>query len=269
VVGLAASAGVEISWATWALAALVPGLVSLLAIPFIVYLLYPPEIRETPAASEIAATELSRLGPMRRDEWIMLGVFALMLVLWSSSSLGVDSTAAALAGVVVLLVSGVLSWDDLLRERDAWNTMIWFATLLMMASFLTELGLMSWFNERVGGAFQGIGWVPTLLGLSLIYFYTHYFFAGNSSHASAMYVPFLGIAVAVGAPPLLTALVLGYISSLMACLTHYGTAPGPIFFGSGNVPLRTWWALGLAISAAHFAIWLTVGLAWWRVIGIL
>jgi DASS family divalent anion:Na+ symporter len=269
VVGLARSAGVEISWSTWALGALLPGLVSLLVIPYVVYLLYPPEIRETPAASEIAATELGRLGPMRRDEWIMLGVFALMLVLWSASSLGVDSTAAALAGVVVLLVTGVLSWDDLLRERDAWNTMIWFATLLMMATFLTELGLMAWFNERVGGVFAGIGWVPTILGLSLIYFYTHYFFAGNSSHASAMYVPFLGIAVAVGAPPLLTALVLGYISSLMACLTHYGTAPGPIFFGSGNVPLRTWWALGLAISAAHLVIWLGVGIPWWRAIGLL
>lgn len=269
VVGLARSAGVDISWSTWALGALVPGLVSLLAIPYVVYLLYPPEIRETPAAAEIAATELARLGSMRRDEWIMLGVFALMLVLWSFSSLGVDSTAAALAGVVVLLLTGVLSWDDLLRERDAWNTMIWFATLLMMATFLTELGLMTWFNERVGSAFVRIGWVSTLLGISLIYFYTHYFFAGNSSHASAMYVPFLGIAVAVGAPPLLTALVLGYISSLMACLTHYGTAPGPIFFGSGNVPLRTWWALGLAISAAHLVIWLAVGIPWWRAIGLL
>ena len=42
----------------------------------------------------------------------------------------------------------------------------------------------------------------------------------------------------------------------MACLTHYGTAPGPIFFGSGNVPLRTWWRLGLVISVVHLVIWL-------------
>jgi DASS family divalent anion:Na+ symporter len=269
VVGLARSAGVEISWSIWALGALVPGVLSLIAIPYVVYLLYPPEIRETPAAAEIARVELARLGPMKRDEWIMLGVFALMLGLWSMSSLGVDSTAAALVGVVVLVVAGVLTWDDLLRERDAWNTMIWFATLLMMATFLTELGLMAWLNERVGGVFEGVRWVPTLLGLCLIYFYTHYFFAGNSSHASAMYVPFLGIAVAVGAPPVMTALALGYISSLMACLTHYGTAPGPIFFGSGNVPLRTWWRLGLAISVVHIVIWLAAGIPWWKAIGLL
>ncbi len=144
---------------------------------------------------------------MKTSEWIMLGVFVLMLILWAFSALGVDATAAALVGVVLLLLTGVLTWDDLLRERDAWNTMIWFATLLMMAGFLTELGLMKWFNGTVGGVFAGLSWMPTLLGLALIYFYTHYFFAGNSSHAGAMYVPFLSLAIAVGAPPMLAALI--------------------------------------------------------------
>jgi DASS family divalent anion:Na+ symporter len=162
----------------------------------------------------------------------------------------------------------VLSWDDVVNEREAWNTMIWFATLLTMAGQLTELGLMAWFNERVGGAFAGMSWMPTLLGLALVYFYSHYFFAGNSSHVGAMYVPFLTIALAVGAPPLLSALLLAYFSGLFASLTHYGTAPAPILFGSGNVPLRTWWKLGLLVSFANVTIWLVVGGAWWKAIGI-
>ena len=268
VAGLARSAGVEITWATWALAGLVPGLVSLAVIPYLIYRLYPPEIRETPAAAEIARAELQRLGPMKTDEWIMLGVFFVMLVLWAFSTLGVDATAAALAGVGLLLITGVLRWEDLLGERDGWNTLIWFATLLMMAGFLTEFGLMKWFTAVIGGVFQNVGWMTTLLGLSLIYFYTHYFFAGNSSHAGAMYVPFLGLAVAAGAPPLLAALILAFFSSLMAGLTHYGTAPAPIFFGSGNVPLRVWWKLGAIISVVNILIWLGVGGVWWKVIGV-
>jgi divalent anion:Na+ symporter, DASS family len=269
VAGMARGVGVEITWATWALGASVPGAISLVVVPYLIYRLYPPEITETPAAAAIAKDGLERIGPMKASEWIMLGVFILMLILWSFSALGVDTTAAALVGVVLLLITGVLTWDDLLRERDAWNTMIWFATLLMMAGFLTEFGLMKWFNGTVGGIFAGLSWMPTLIGLSLIYFYTHYFFAGNSSHAGAMYVPFLSLAIAVGSPPLLAALILGYFSSLFASLTHYGTAPAPIFFGSGNVPLRTWWALGAIISGVNIVIWLGVGGMWWNVLGFL
>jgi DASS family divalent anion:Na+ symporter len=195
VAGFARGVGVDITWGTWAVAALVPGLVSLLVVPAVIYRLYPPDIRETPAAAALASTKLEQMGPMSRNERIMLAVFVGMLLLWALSSLGVDTTAAAFAGVGVLLLSGVLSWDDLVREKDAWNTMVWFATLLMMAGFLNELGLMAWFNGGVERAFQGASWMPTLLGVSLLYFYTHYFFAGNSAHAGAMYVPFLSLLV--------------------------------------------------------------------------
>ena len=97
----------------------------------------------------------------------------------------------------------------------------------MMATFLGEFGLIRWFTPQVESLFAGIGWVAGLLGLSFVYFYTHYFFASNTAHVSAMYAPFLAVALALGAPPLLAALLLAYFSSLFASLTHYGTAPAP------------------------------------------
>jgi len=266
---LARGMNVEITWGTWALAAAVPGLLSLVSVPYLIYRFYPPEVRETPAAAAIARSALERMGPMSASEWIMLGVFILMLALWVfGSALRVDSTAVALAGVALLLVTGVLTWDDLLREREAWNTMIWFATLVMMAGSLNELGLVPWFSAAVGSAFAGMSWVPAFLGLGLTYFYSHYFFASNTAHISAMYAPFLGVALAVGTPPLLAALVLAFFSNLYASLTHYGTAPAPIFYGSGNVPLGVWWKLGALISVANILIWLGAGAVWWRLLGI-
>lgn len=47
-VNLASSAGINISWGLWALAGLVPGLVCLAATPLILYVLYPPEVRQPP-----------------------------------------------------------------------------------------------------------------------------------------------------------------------------------------------------------------------------
>ena len=266
---LAAQQGVEISWALWAAAASVPGLLSLLLVPLLIYRVYPPQITRTPAAPEIARQRLAEMGAMTRDERILLVVFVLLLSLWiAGGALGVSATTTALAGVAAMLATGVLAWEDILRERSGWDTLIWFAVLVMLASQLGELGLLAWFTERVSGVLAVGHWIPSFLGLSLIYFYVHYFFASNTAHVSAMYAPFLALALAVGTPPLLAALLLGFFSNLFASLTHYGTAAAPILFGSGNVDIGTWWRLGLLISAVNIAIWVGAGSLWWRLLGL-
>ena len=83
-----------------------------------------------------------------------------------------------------------------------------------------------------------------------------------------MYGPFLALALAVGTPPALAALLLAFFSNLFASLTHYGTAAGPILFGSGNVDIVTWWRLGAFISVVNITIWLGAGSLWWRLLGL-
>lgn len=269
-VELASAQGVEISWLGWATAALVPGLLSLLVVPWLLFRMFPPEILETPEASEQARKHLDALGSMSREEWVMLGCFGLLIGLWIlSGTLGVHTTTTALLGLVVLLVTGVLTWDDVLRESGAWDTLVWFSALVMMASYLTQLGLIPWFSGAVGGAFGGIGWMWAFGGLSLVYFYSHYFFASNTAHVSAMYAPFLGVALAVGTPPILAALVLGFFSNLFSSMTHYGTGPAPVLFGAGYVEVGDWWRLGFVVSLANLVIWLGVGGLWWRFLGLM
>ena len=268
-VQLAGDQGVDISWADWALAALVPGLTSLLVVPLVLYKLYPPEVKDTPGAADLAKSRLAEMGKMKPGEWTMLGTFVLLLFLWIfGKALHVHSTAAALAGLSVLLVSRVLSWEDVLAERGAWDTFIWLSTLVMMASFLSKLGLIPWFSDSVSGLFEGVGWLPSFLALSLIYFYSHYFFASNTAHISSMYAAFLGVALAVGTPPLLAALVLGYFSNLFSSMTHYGTGPAPVLFGAGYVELADWWKLGALVSVVNIIIWLGIGGVWWKILGL-
>ena len=268
---LAGDAGVRITWGSWALAAIVPGLVSLAVVPLVLYKIYPPEIRETPGASQLARAQLLEMGPLKSSEWTMLGTFLLLLFLWIfGAPLGLDGTGttAAFVGLAVLLLSGTLTWDDVLRETGAWNTFVWIATLVMMATYLNELGLVAWFALTVGSAVAGIGWVPAFLILSLVYFYSHYFFASNTAHVVAMYGAFLVTAIAVGTPPMLAALVFAFFSNLFAGLTHYGTGPAPVFFGSGYVTMGAWWRLGALLSMVNIVVWLGVGGLWWKVIGV-
>lgn len=266
---LAAAQGVEMTWGGWALAALVPGLASLILVPWAIYRLYPPEILKTPEATALAKERLAALGGMSRGEWVMLSTFFLLLVLWIlSGALGIHTTTTALLGLVILLVTGVLSWDDVLAERGAWDTLVWFSALVMMASYLTELGVVPWFSQTVGGWFGGVGWRRGFLALSLVYFYSHYFFASNTAQVSAMYAPFLGVALALGTPPLLAGLVLAFFSNLFSSMTHYGTGPAPVFFGGGYVEVGDWWKVGFLVSLINLAIWLGLGGLWWRLLGL-
>jgi DASS family divalent anion:Na+ symporter len=268
-VQMAADQGIEITWARWAVAASVPGLASLLLIPLVLYKLYPPQVKDTPRAAEMAAERLEKMGPLSRGEWIMLGTFALLLFLWIfGRGLHVRSVVAALAGLALLLVTRVLVWEDILGERGAWDTFIWLSALVMMATYLSKLGLVGWFSGAMGGRFAGIGWLPAFLALSLIYFYSHYFFAGNTAHISSMYAAFLAVALSVGTPGVLAALVLAFFSNLFSSMTHYGTGPAPVLFGAGYVPLSDWWKLGAIVSVIHIIIWLGLGGLWWKILGL-
>lgn len=259
--------GIQLSYAQWALAALVPGLVSLVVVPLVLYRVFPPEIKHTPAAAELAAEHLREMGRMKRREKVMLTVYAVVAGLWITTTLhGIDYAAVALFGVAVLLISGVLSWQDIISEDGAWDVFIWYGGLVRMAGALSETGITKKFAEAAAGFTVGWSWWLALAALVLIYFYAHYAFASITAHSTAMYIPFLVVILAAGAPPYLTILALAYASNLSASLTHYGTTPAPIYFGSGYVKQRTWWLLGLIVSLITISVWTVFGLAWWKVL---
>ena len=266
---LAAQQGVEITWTLWAAAAFAPGMLSLALVPLLIHRLYPPEITHTPEAPQLARRRLREMGRMTRGEWILLAIFVLLLGFWiGGGALGVSAAATAMGGVAAMLITGVLRWEDVLEERSGWDTLIWFAVLVMMAGQLGALGLLDWFTGQVSGALGNGRWLPTFVTLSLIYFYAHYFFASNTAHVTALYAPFLALALAVGTPPLLAALLLAFFSNLFASMTHYGTAAAPILFGSGNVDVGAWWRIGAIVSVVNVTIWLGAGSLWWRALGL-
>ena len=228
-----------------------------------------PTIRKTPHAREMAIEKLDQMGPMKTSEWIMFGTFILLLVLWIFGPLfALRASVAALIGLVILLLTRVLKWDEILEERSAWDTFIWFSILMTLAAFLNKFGLMTWFSLSVVTHVSGWPWIAGFIGLSLVYFYTHYFFASNVAHIGAMYAPLLIVSIALGTPPELAALTLAFFSSLFGGLTHYASGPAPILFGAGYVSIGQWWKMGFIISVVNIFIWLVCGGMWWKILGL-
>ena len=261
---------IHITWMNWFLAALVPGIVSLIVVPFIIYKIYPPEIKETPDAKSWADNELKDMGHMHRDEKFMIGIFLVALILWVLGSvIDMNATLTAFIALSLLLLTGVLSWSDVLKETGAWNTLIWFSILVMMASQLNELGFIPWLSKTIAGSLGGLSWPVVLVLLILFYFYSHYLFASSTAHVSAMYSALLGVAIATGAPPLFSAVMIGFFGNLMASTTHYSSGPAPILYSSGYVSQKRWWLMNAGLAIVYFVIWLGLGSLWMKLIGVM
>jgi DASS family divalent anion:Na+ symporter len=266
---MAGQFGYKVTWAGWLAAGIVPGIVSLAVVPLIVLKIYPPDIRNTPKAAEFAADELRKMGPMSRQEWMLAAVFVSVCGLWVTSGWhGIDITITALCGSMTLLLTGVLTYDDVIREKSAWDIFLWYGGLLRLAKALNDAGVMRAFADVIGRAFEGMAWLPLLVVVLLIYFYAHYGFASITAHLLSMYPAFLALLIAKGAPVGLVVFSFACFANLCAGLTHYGTTPAPMFFGHGYVSMKDWWRVGFIVSLVNLAVWFTVGFAWWRALGL-
>lgn len=268
VVKLASDQGVTISWLDWTIAAAVPGLLCLAVIPLAMLWIARPEIRETPDAIALAQRELQAMGPVSRNESIMGGIFIGLLVLWVLGDwIGIGASLAAAIGVSFMIVAGVLTWQDALAEKSAWDTMIWIALLIMLASKLNEYGMVKWFGAEFGPLLQGYPKYAVFVLVCLIYFYVHYFFASATAHISALFPVCLALMIAAGIPAFAGALALGSLSNVYGCLTQYAIGSGPVMFGAGYVSQKEWWKAGFLMSLAYLVIWMVVGPLWWMAIG--
>jgi DASS family divalent anion:Na+ symporter len=264
----AADLGIKISWMSWAVAAIVPGLVAFFVIPLVLFKIYPPELKKTADAPEMANQKLKDMGPISRNEWLMLLAFFILLVLWITGDIfSIDATTTAFIGLVMLLLTSVLTWEDVKSEKGAWDTIVWFSVLVMMASSLNELGFISWFGELVKAEIGGLSWQLAFPILVLVYFFSHYLFASATAHVAAMYAALLGVGISLGIPGMLLALMLGFVGSLYGTLTHYGHGPAPVFFGSGYVDLKSWWLKGLVTGLVLLLIYMVIGGFWMQIIG--
>ncbi|WP_201540472.1 anion permease [Psychrobacter sp. 1044] len=275
-VNKATGGDIQLSWTTWAVAMFVPGMLCLLVMPLVIYIIYPPDVKITPDAKGFAKENLAEMGKISSQEKIMLGVFALMLLLWANipvlmlgEQYSVDATTTAFIGLTTLILTGVLTWDDILKEKSAWDTIIWFGALIMMAAYLNKLGLISWFSGNIESMISttGLGWIGAVTILTLVYLYIHYFFASTTAHITALFAAFYAVGLSLGAPPMLYALILAAAGNIMMTLTHYATGTAPVIFNSGYVTLREWWSIGAIMSVVNLVIWIGAGLIWWKVLG--
>lgn len=267
------SLGITLGWGQWFIAAIAPCLASFIIIPLVIYFLTNPELKKTPEAPKLATEELRKMGPVTGKEIIMGSTVILLLVFWIfGNKLDIDSTTTAFIGLTLLILTGVLSWDDIKGEKAAWDTLIWFAALLMMAGQVNKLGVTKWLGNTIGNAIEGhlgeSSWMLVIIILCTVYVYLHYFFASGNAHIAALFPVFLSVAIALGVPQMIAIFALVICTNYFGSITQFANARNPLLFAEGFVPVKTWWKVGFVCSVVNLIIVFTIGLLWWKMIGL-
>ena len=257
------SARISVGWTAWALGFLPVGLVLFLSLPLVVYLVYPPGVKISREVPVWAAHQLRRMGPMSRREATMAAIAVLALGLWIFAGRWLNPTTAALVAFCLMLLTGVLSWRDVLGYTDAWRVLVWFATLVTLADGLNRVGFLAWFAGRMAADLSSVPATPRLVLLVATFFVAHYMFASLTAHATALLPVFLVAGAAMpDLPARPLALLLCYAIGLMGVLKPYATGPAPIYFASGYVSRPAFWALGGIFGAFFLSALLALGLPW-------
>ncbi len=261
---MAAEAGVKgINFGSWLLAASVPTLVALIIVPFLLYKLFAPEVRENPEAPKAAAAELQKMGPVSKDEWITGTTFVVMVVLWAESGiLGIDKTAVAFMGLAVLMVAGIFTLEDLKTQGDALGTFIWFSILYTMSSQLNELGFMKAVGNQLTQDLQGLSWPVVYVVIIVLYVVLHYIFVSQTAQMLALLTVFLGVGMESGVPPLLMALMLLFATNFFAVITPQGSSANVLCAGSGYLTQGEMYRMGGLVTLTNLVIFLVIGTPW-------
>lgn len=260
--------GLDFSWSTWFVGALVPGLISMALLPYLIGWLEPANARDVSLARASASVQLAEAGAWTKAEKTMAAVGAALVLLWMTKPIhGLGAALVAWLGVTALLLLGTERWSDVLENTGAWDALFWVGGLLTMATHLRDLGVVGWFATTVRHAVQDLPAATAMGALMLVYFYSMYGFSMLTAHIAAMVGAFLGVAKLGGAPPLVAVAAFAYLSNLCACLTPYGSGPVIIYFAQGYVSSNRWFVIGFVVSLAHLAVWLGAGALWWKALG--
>ncbi|PAF51403.1 anion permease [Helicobacter sp. 13S00401-1] len=262
---LAAKAGVSVpDWLGWFLAMLPVSIILFLITPLLVYWFYPPTLKGSPEITKWAKDELEKSGKMHKEEWFMIIISIVALVLWIGGGFfGVNSTTTALIVIIAMVSLKVISWQDFLGNKPAWNVLTWFATLVTMAGGLKNVGFIEWLATKFELLLHGFPPLMAVIGLILLFSFLRYFFASGTAFATAAVAIFVVLAQSIpGTNPSETMLLMILPMGFVGILTPYGTGHSPIWFASGYIKTGAFWGLGLLFTVIYLIIYLVVGMPW-------
>src|SRR5882762_9688719 len=253
----------DLRWTDWFSTAAPAVIPLLILIPLLTYWLYPPEVKHSTDVSTWAALQLEKIGRLTRNEMILTGVVVLSLVLWVAGGAYVGAATVAGIAVSLMLITGVLSWNDIAGHKRAWTTFAWLGALIALCDGLNRVGFVRWFADGIAGHMHGLSPHLAMLILLVLFFVAHYVFASVDAYTTALLPVILLTGAAIpGIPVKEFALLLCMELGIMGVITPFADAASPIYANSGYLPAKDYWRLGTTFGAIFLILFLGIGVPW-------
>jgi len=266
---IAKGTGNTIAWTLWFKGFLPVGIILTLIQPALLYAIYPPQIKSAPAAPKWAGEQLNAMGAMTRREITMLLLVLGALGFWIGGASLIDPAIVSAFVILGMVIFGVVSWDDIVGHSQAWNTLVWFATLVAMAGGLAETKFLDWLAASLVPMLSGLGAYTTIAGIVLTFFFLHYFFASITAHTATLFPLFLAVAIKIPVvSPVAWALLLAYPLGMIGILTPYASGQNAVYYGSGYIKRRDFWVLGFALGVVYTVVYLGIIVKWLEYLGV-
>lgn len=260
-------AHVELRWTDWFITAAPIMIPLLILVPLLTYWLYPPEVKQNSEVSSWAAAQLDKIGPLTKPEMILAAIVVLSLVLWVAGGAYVGAATVAGIAVCLMLVTRVLSWNDIAEHKRAWTTFAWLGALIALCDGLNRVGFVKWFADAIATHMRGFSPHLAMILLLALFFVAHYVFASVDAYTTALLPVILLTGAAIpGIPVKEFALLLCMELGIMGVITPFADAASPVYANSGYLPAKDYWRLGTIFGAIFLILFLSIGVPWAHVL---
>ena len=265
--------GLSFTWGRWFVCLCVPSLLLLAIYPIFMYIIFPPEVKKI-EGKKIARERLAEMGPMTKQETTLLILFLLAILGWATGDLtGISATTVAVSFFAFSVLFGVCDWKDIENTRGGWSCLMWYGGIIGFANALSSAGFFSWLAAQFGVIFETtfIGMSPWLAMLILIVVnvVAHYVFSSTAAYVSSMFPTLFAIAAAANLPGEVTVYAMASAALYGSVVTQYSNASGPVIFAGGWATQGQFWKYGAINAVLSIAVYMTVGWAWWGILGLL
>ena len=216
------------------------------------------------SARWVALREYARVRRPTREQWVVLAVFAGVMLTWLTQAWhGLSTGIVALAGAVALGLLGKLRTEDL--NKISWEALITFGGGIALGVFMVQSGTSDWVATRLESltvlpSFVAIAGVALLaLALTAV--------ASNTATA-AMLVPLaIPLATVLRVDPVLLVVVVAIASSIDFALV-IGTPPTMIAYSTRLFSAREIFRMGVVLDLVGILILVTAVIGLWELFGL-